>query len=46
VLNLWGLEGGYSRDPFFPLDQQQVETLRGILKQSGWLDPGRALDGI
>jgi 4-hydroxy-tetrahydrodipicolinate synthase len=46
VLNLWGLEGGYSRDPFFPLDQQQVETLRRILKQSGWLDPGRALEGI
>jgi 4-hydroxy-tetrahydrodipicolinate synthase len=46
VLNLWGLEGGYSRDPFFPLDQQQVEKLRGLLKQSGWLDPARALDDI
>lgn len=46
VLNLWGLEGGYSRDPFFPLDQQQVERLRGLLEKSGWLDPARALDGI
>lgn len=46
VLNLWGLEGGYSRDPFFPLDKPQVETLRGILERTGWMDPDRALDGI
>lgn len=46
MLNLWGLEGGYSRDPFFPLDSEQVEKLRKILEQSMWLDPDCALDGI
>jgi 4-hydroxy-tetrahydrodipicolinate synthase len=46
MLNLWGLEGGYSRDPFFPLDREQVEKLRNILQEAGWLDPGHALDGI
>jgi 4-hydroxy-tetrahydrodipicolinate synthase len=46
MLNLWGLEGGYSRDPFFPLDRDQVEKLRQILEQAGWIDPDRALDGI
>jgi len=46
ILNLWGLEGGYSRDPFFPLDQVQVEKLRGILERTGWMDPDHALDGI
>ena len=46
MLNLWGLEGGYSRDPLFPLDQDQVHTLRAILEQTGWMDPGHALDGI
>ena len=46
MLNLWGLEGGFSRDPFFPLDGEQVERLRKILEQSRWLDPDRALDDI
>lgn len=46
MLNLWGLEGGYSRDPFFPLDRVQVEKLRKILEQSMWLDPDSALDDI
>lgn len=46
MLNLWGLEGGYSRDPLFPLDQDQVHRLRAILEQTGWMDPGHALDGI
>ncbi len=46
MLNLWGLEGGYSRDPFFPLDGEQVEKLRKKLEQAGWIDPDRALDGI
>jgi len=46
MLNIWGLEGGYSRDPFFPLDREQVERLRKILEQTGWIDPDRALDGI
>jgi 4-hydroxy-tetrahydrodipicolinate synthase len=46
ILNIWQLQGGYSRDPFFPLDNQQEETLRGILKQTGWIDPDHILDGI
>ncbi len=46
MLNLWGLEGGYSRDPFFPLDSEQVENLRNILQRTGWIDPDRVLDGI
>lgn len=46
ILNLWGVDGGYSRDPFFPLDQEQVEKLRKILERSGWIDPGHVLDGI
>jgi dihydrodipicolinate synthase/N-acetylneuraminate lyase len=46
MLNLWGLEGGYSRDPFFPLDRDQAEKLRKILGQTGWMDPDGALDGI
>jgi 4-hydroxy-tetrahydrodipicolinate synthase len=46
ILDLWGLEGGYSRDPFFPLDRHQVEKLRSILEKSGWIDPSHALDGV
>ena len=46
ILNLWGLEGGYSRDPFFPLDPAQVEKLRQILERTGWIDPDHALDGV
>jgi 4-hydroxy-tetrahydrodipicolinate synthase len=46
TLNLWELEGGYSRDPFFPLNREQVEKLRKVLEQSMWLDPDCALDGI
>lgn len=46
MLNLWGLEGGYSRDPFFPLSRDQIEDLRKILERTGWSDPERALDGI
>ncbi len=46
ILNLWSLEGGYCRDPFFPLDRDQVEKLRKILEQSGWTDPTHVLTGI
>lgn len=46
MLNLWGLEGGYSRDPFFPLSRDQVEKLQKILERTGWSDPELALDGI
>lgn len=46
MLNLWGLEGGYSRDPFFPLSGDQVVKLQKIMERTGWSDPERALDGI
>lgn len=46
ILNFWGLEGGYSRDPFYPLSADQEEKLRGILEKTGWMDPERALEGI
>ena len=46
ILNFWGLEGGYSRNPFYPLDAEQEKILRGRLEASRWMDPARALDGI
>ena len=27
ILNIWGLEGGYSRNPFYPLDPEQEVRL-------------------
>lgn len=46
MLNLWGQEGGYCRDPFFPLDDDQVEKLKRILIETRWMDPDHALDGV
>lgn len=46
ILKLWQLEGGYCRDPFFPLNPQQEKTLRGILERSGWMDPEHVLDKV
>lgn len=46
ILNLWGLQGGYSRNPFYPLNAEQEARLRGILEKTGWMDPERALEGI
>ena len=46
ILNFWGLEGGYSRNPFYPLDAGQEARLRGILEATNWMDPGRALEGV
>ena len=46
ILNLWGLCGGYSRNPFYPLDAGQESRLRALLEASGWLDPEQALAGI
>lgn len=46
ILNFWGQQGGYSRDPFFPLDEAQERTLRELLQRSGWLEPARVLEGI
>ena len=39
ILNLWGLRGGYSRNPFYPLDDAEESRLRDALKQSDWLQP-------
>ena len=46
ILNFWGLHGGYSRNPFYPLTPEQEQKLRHLLDQSGWLDPDHALDGV
>lgn len=46
ILNFWGLKGGYSRSPFYPLIDTQEETLRGLLERSGWMGPDHALDGV
>ena len=46
ILNLWGLEGGYSRNPFYPLDAEQEDRLRAHLKLTNWLDPEHALDSV
>lgn len=43
ILNFWGLEGGYSRNPFYPLDQAQEQRLRELLEASNWLDPEEAI---
>jgi 4-hydroxy-tetrahydrodipicolinate synthase len=46
ILNSWQLKGGYSRDPFFPLDGEQNAKLHAILDQTGWIDPDHVLDDI
>lgn len=46
ILNCWGLEGGYSRHPFYPLTEEQEAKVRHILKDTGWLDPDHALDSV
>lgn len=46
ILNFWGLEGGFSRNPFYPLDAEQEKRLRGILEKTGWMDPEHVLDGV
>ena len=46
ILNMWGLQGGYSRSPFYPLDHEQEGRLRAVLETSGWLDPEHALDQL
>ena len=34
ILNMWGLNGGYSRNPFYPLDVKQEEILRRLRRPS------------
>lgn len=44
ILKCWGLPGGYSRDPYFPLDETQEKTLRDLLQRSGWIDPAQVME--
>jgi 4-hydroxy-tetrahydrodipicolinate synthase len=46
ILNFWGLSGGYSRNPLFPLSPAQEAELHRRLESSGWRDPDRALEGV
>jgi len=46
MLKFWGHEGGFCRNPFFPLDEKQEATLRRLLERSGWMDPEHILDDI
>jgi 4-hydroxy-tetrahydrodipicolinate synthase len=46
MLNFWGLQGRYCRDPFFPLDDKQESKLRELLEQSGWMNPDHVLDDV
>ena len=46
ILNIWGLEGGYSRNPFSPLNAEQEVRLRNHLAKTNWLDPEHALDTV
>ncbi|MBP89601.1 MAG: hypothetical protein CMJ64_23305 [Planctomycetaceae bacterium] len=38
MLQLWGRHGGYSREPFSALTEQQLGLLREELRIAGWLD--------
>lgn len=46
ILNFWGLCGGYSRAPFYPLDAEQERKLRQQLEAAGWMAPDRVLEGL
>jgi dihydrodipicolinate synthase/N-acetylneuraminate lyase len=46
ILKIWGLRGGYSRNPFYPLDSEQEGRLRVLLEESGWLNPEQATADI
>jgi 4-hydroxy-tetrahydrodipicolinate synthase len=39
ILDFWGLKGGYSRNPFYPLNGEEQGRLRELLKQADWLEP-------
>lgn len=46
ILDFWGLGGGYSRNPFYPLNAAQETELQRRLEACGWRDPDRALEGV
>lgn len=39
ILNFWGLKGGYSRNPFYPLNEDQERHLFQLLDEAGWSQP-------
>src|SRR5258708_25048610 len=38
ILNFWSIKGGYSRNPFYPLTEQEQGRLHELLKQADWLE--------
>jgi 4-hydroxy-tetrahydrodipicolinate synthase len=46
ILNIWGLHGGYSRNPFYPLDDDQERRLRVFLEKANWLNPPEAIETL
>jgi 4-hydroxy-tetrahydrodipicolinate synthase len=42
ILDHWGLQGGFSREPFYPLLPAQRETLARLLDEIGWSEPRAA----
>jgi 4-hydroxy-tetrahydrodipicolinate synthase len=46
ILNFWGMQGGFSRSPFFPLTVEQETRLRRLLEESGWMDPRHVLEDL
>jgi 4-hydroxy-tetrahydrodipicolinate synthase len=41
ILTFWGLEGGFCRNPFYPLNADEERRLHELLKEAGWLEPAR-----
>lgn len=39
ILNFWGLKGGYCRNPFYPLSEDQEQYLFQLLNEAGWSQP-------
>lgn len=37
MLQLWGRQGGFSREPFSPLSDRQLDLLAGEMRAAGWL---------
>lgn len=46
ILRIWGLHGGYSRNPFFPLNFEQEKKLQHLLETAGWTNPEGPLKEI
>lgn len=42
ILDHWGLNGGFSRNPFYPLTAEQRKTLARVLEEIGWSEPRSA----